>query len=120
MAESVKSGVAIGAPNASGNSRLWDSVPEVPWSVSVADPDATFAAAVSVIVCGVPGVKVRLDSDAETPAGKPARLAATGPLKPLKAAAETVICAVAPAVNAIVEAGPASAKSGKFVLVVSV
>jgi hypothetical protein len=73
-----------------------------------------------VIVCGVPGVKVRLDRDAVTPAGKPARLAATCPLKPLKASAEALICAVVPAVNATVEAGPVSAKSAWFVLETSV
>jgi hypothetical protein len=37
----------------------------------------------------------------------------------LKASDETLISAVAPAVNAIVEAGPASTKSACFVLVVS-
>jgi len=104
----------------SETSRLCDSVPDVPCSVNVADPVATLGAAVNVIVCGVPGVKVRLDTDAVTPTGKPARLAATCPLKPLKASAATLICAVAPAVNATVEAGPASAKSDWFVPVTPV
>jgi hypothetical protein len=91
---------------------LCESVPEVPWRVNVAEPLATLGAAVNVIVCGAPGTRLRLDGDAVTPAGKPARLPATGPLKPLKASAETLICALAPAVNATVGAGPASAKSG--------
>lgn len=120
MAERVKSGAGPGGVSASGNSRLCDNVPEVPWSVKVDDPVTTFAAAVKVIVCGVPGVKVRLEGDAATPAGNPARLAAAFPLKPLKASAETLICALAPAVNPTAEAGPASAKSAWFVLVTSV
>ena len=119
MAERVKSGAGAAGLSANGNSRLCDNVPEVPWSVKVAAPVATFAAAFKVIVCGVPGVKVRLEGDAVTPAGKPARLAAACPLKPLKASAETLICALAPTVNPTVEAGPVSAKSAWFVLVTS-
>jgi hypothetical protein len=120
MAESVKSGEATRGLSASGNSMLCESVPEVPWRVNVAEPLATFGAAVKVMVCGAPGTRLRLDGDAVTPAGKPARLPATCPLKPLKASAETLICALAPAVNATVGAGPASAKSDWFVLVIAV
>jgi hypothetical protein len=47
-------------------------LPDVPVSVTVDDPAAVPAGAVRVSVAAVPGVSVRGDGCAVTPAGKPA------------------------------------------------
>jgi hypothetical protein len=119
VAESVKPGVASTGLTARKNSAVCEIVPEVPCKIGVAVPGVTFGAAASVMVCGVPGVNVNVDGDAVTPVGKPERAVTTVPLKPLIPSAVTLISSVEPATNAMVAAGPASAKSGWVVPVVS-
>ena len=68
------------------------SVPDVPVTVTVAEPASALADADSVMDCGVPGCRESVDGAAVTPAGSPAMVIDTAPLKPLSAAAERVTC----------------------------
>jgi hypothetical protein len=75
----------------------WVSAPELPVKVTVALPAAALAAAVTVIVCGAPGVKLSVAGCAVTPAGRPAIATFTVPMKPLAGTAFTLIgCPVPP------------------------
>jgi hypothetical protein len=64
-------------------------VPDVPVSVTVDDPAAVPAGAVSVSVAAVPGVSVREDGCAVTPAGRPAIATCTLEENPFWGAAST-------------------------------
>jgi hypothetical protein len=113
-------GTITAALKASGSMRLLDNSPDEPCRVKVEDPGWAFAAALNVMVCATPGVNVRVDGEAVTPAGNPARAAETGPPNPLNPAAETLTCAVPPAASAVGWVGPDKAKSAWLVLVVAV
>jgi hypothetical protein len=99
---------------------LCESVPDVPCNVRVLDAVEALASAVNVMVCAVPGVSVDVEGEAVTPEGKPLMVAETWPVKPLKAAAETLICVVDPAVKLSAEPGPERAKSAWLVAPVAV
>lgn len=121
VTERLKSGAGGGAvARENGISRLCESVPDVPCNTKVLDALEAPAFAVNVIICGVPGVRVSADCEAVTPAGKPVIVADTWPVKPLKAAAETFICMLDPAVKLTAEAGPEIAKSASLVTPVAV
>jgi len=64
-------------------------VPDVPVKVTVDDPAAVPAGAVSVSVAAVPGVRVRDDGCAVTPAGRPAIATCTLEENPFSGAAST-------------------------------
>ena len=66
--------------------------PEVPVSVTVPEPAAAFAPAVSVMVCATPGIRLSDTGEAVTPAGRPEIATETIPLKPLIAVALTETC----------------------------
>jgi len=70
--------------------------PDVPVNVAVDDPAAVPAGAVSVSVAAVPGVSVRDDGCAVTPAGKPVIATCTLEENPLCAAASTETVAAVP------------------------
>ena len=53
---------------------------EVPAKVTVAFPTVAFAAAVRVMFCAVPGVRLSVDGLAVTPAGRPLTFTFTVPL----------------------------------------
>lgn len=67
-----------------------ESEADAPVKVMVALPLAAFAAAVNVVLCGVPGVRLSVDGLAVTPAGNPLGLTVIVPLKSLTAVAFTV------------------------------
>ncbi len=95
------------------NVAAWLSVPEVPVTVTVPELAAALAAAVSVIVCGVPGITLTVAGAAVTPAGKPLSATATAELNPFSAVTVTVtVCPAAPPVNATVAGAAAIEKSG--------
>lgn len=78
---------------------------EVPVKVTVDVPAAADADAVSVVLCAVPGVRLKVAGFAVTPVGRPVSATETGPLKPPVAVALTLIAEpVAPAVK-VNEAG---------------
>jgi hypothetical protein len=90
----------------------WLRVPEVPVKVTVALPDAAEDAAVSVTVCGVPGIKVNVAGLAVTPDGSPATVTLTVPVKPFCAAAFTLtVWPIPPAVSVTVAGVDVSKKS---------
>ena len=82
----------VGAETVSASGDECDSEPACPFMLTFATPTAAFAAAVNVIDCAVPGVRVSVDGEAVTPAGSPAIETLTVPLKPLTAVAETATC----------------------------
>jgi len=59
-------------------------------------PAAALAAAVTVTVCAVPGVRLSVAGFAVTPVGRPAIATLTIPVKPLAGAAFTLICCPVP------------------------
>ena len=61
--------------------------PDTPLRVTVAFPIVAFDAAVSVMLCGVPGVRVRVVGLAVTPVGSPLIVTLIVPLKLLRAVA---------------------------------
>jgi hypothetical protein len=71
------------------NEAVCVSVPDVPVNVAVDDPAAVPAGAVSVSVAAVPGVSVRDDGCAVTPAGRPAIATCTLDENPFWAVAST-------------------------------
>ena len=77
---------------------LCESEAEVPVKVTVALADAAFAAAVSVVFCGVPGVRLSVDGLAVTPEGSPLELTVIVPVKPLIAVVLTARFCDEPAV----------------------
>jgi hypothetical protein len=103
---------AEAALRANANSTLCANAPDVPCRVSVEDPGWASAAALSVIVCAAPGVNVRVEGEAVTPAGRPASVAETWPVNPSNAATETLNCVVCPTESASDGLFPAKAKSG--------
>jgi len=105
--ESVKLGVVARAVRVSAALVVWLKVPEVPVKVSVADPGLADEEAVSVKLCGVPGVSVRVEGVAVTPAGKPLRLRVTGLLKLFVDEAVTLACCPAPPMERVKLAGVA-------------
>ena len=72
------------------------SAPEVPVTVMVLDPATALAAAVTVSVCGVPGVIVGVDGLTETPAGSPLTTIPTPALNPFTPLNDTAVDPVAP------------------------
>ena len=76
-------------------------------------PGAAFAAAVSVILCAVPGVRVGVDGLAVTPVGSPLRDTFTLPVNPFRAVAfRDTVCPVTPAVRRRVVGEAVRLKSG--------
>ncbi len=106
-----KSGTAAGVI-VSITVAVWLSVPDVPVSVIVAVPAAAEDPAVSVKVWAAPGVRVKVDGLAVTPAGSPLRETLTLPENPLSAVAVTeMACPVAPAVRLRVDGEAVRLKS---------
>jgi hypothetical protein len=90
----------------------WVRDPEVPVRVSVALPATAVEAAVSVMLCAVPGVNVSVAGFAVTPAGSPLIATATLPVKPFAGTAFKLICfAAPPAVRATVAGVAVNEKS---------
>jgi len=76
-------------------------------------PAAAFAAAVSVILCAVPGVRVSVDGLAVTPVGSPLRDTFTTPVNPFRAVAfRDTVCPATPAVRLRVVGEAVRLKSG--------
>jgi hypothetical protein len=75
---------------ASATVALWLSVPEVPVSVTIADPVATVASGAKAIFCATPAARVRVPGFAVTPAGSPLNATTTGALNPFIALAVTL------------------------------
>ena len=68
-------------------------------------PTAASAAAVNVIDCGMPGVRVSVDGVAVTAVGRPDSEMLTVPLNPLMAVAEIEVCWPTPPVVTVKLAG---------------
>jgi len=66
---------------------VWVTMPEVPVKVRVALPMVAVGAAVMLMVCAVPGVRVKVAGFAATPEGRPVMETATVPVKELSALA---------------------------------
>jgi hypothetical protein len=66
-------------------------LPDVPVKVMVGAADGTSGAAVNLMVCGVPGARLRVAGVAVTPLGRPDTETATVPLKEFKELASTEI-----------------------------
>ena len=76
-------------------------------------PTVASAAAVSVMLCGVPGVRVRVDGETATPDGRGEIETLTELLNPFAAVAEIVVCwPEAPVVRARLVGFMAMEKSG--------
>jgi hypothetical protein len=75
---------------------LWLRLPEVPVSVSVAVAADAVEAAVRVMFCAAPGVRIRAEGCAVTPAGRPAMVRVMVPVKLFIEAAETASCWAGP------------------------
>ena len=91
----------------------WTCFPEVPEKVSVALPAAADELAVMVTFCGVPGVRLKVEGLAVTPAGSPLMLMATVPVNLLTALAVTLtVEPAAPAVRLRDAGETAKVKSG--------
>jgi len=92
---------------------LCESVPEVPVRVNIVLPSMADAEAVSVMGCGVPGVRVSVAGCAVTPAGKPVIATDTMLAKPFTGGALTLICGdVPPGVSVTVVGRADKEKSG--------
>jgi hypothetical protein len=88
-------------------------LPEVPVKVTVGVAAAALAAAVSVVLCAVPGVKVSVAGFAVTPVGSPVIVTETVPLKEFNAVASRLTGEpVAPAAMVSDVGDTASEKSG--------
>jgi hypothetical protein len=88
-------------------------LPEVPVNVTAGVAAAAVIAAVSVVVCAVPGVRFKVEGFAVTPVGSPVIATATVPVKELTAVAVTVTGEpVAPAVRVRDVGDAVSVKSG--------
>ena len=89
--------VIWGACTVRARAAVWLRLPDVPVNVTlaafVADAESN---AVSVVLCGVPGVTVNVAGVAVTPAGRPAIATTTVPLKALTAVAVTLTWDPAP------------------------
>ena len=110
---SVKSGTAAAA-TFSVNVAVCTSAPDVPVTVTVLEPATALAAAVSVSVCGVPGVTVGVAGFTVTPAGNPLTAIPTPALNPLTPLTDTAVDPLAPpAVTLTVVGFTASVKSGR-------
>jgi hypothetical protein len=110
---SEKSGAGAAAATVSAIVAVWLKPSEVPLSVIADMPAAAFAAAVSVILCAVPGVRVSVDGLAATPEGNPLRDTFTLPTNPFRAFAVTdTPCPAVPAVRARLVGATISVKSG--------
>jgi len=95
------------------NVAVCTSVPDVPFTVTVLELATALAAAVSVSVCGVPGVTVGVAGATVTPAGSPLTVIPTPELNPLIPLTETAVDPLAPpAVSATLAGATASVKSG--------
>jgi len=74
---------------------------------------AAFAAAVSVMFCGVPGLRLNDEGFAVTPDGNPEGVTLTFPENPLSAVlAITTVCPLAPVVNMRLVVDVLNVKSG--------
>jgi hypothetical protein len=79
---------------------VWLKAPEVPVNTTFALPAAPLLPAVSVMLCGVPGVNVKEAGLAVTPAGKPLTATLAVPLNPFSAVADNCTgCPAAPVVR---------------------
>jgi hypothetical protein len=75
---------------------VWLRVPELAVNVMVAVSAAVVHAAVRVIFCAAPGVRLKVEEDKVTPAGSPVAVTETVPEKLLTAVAITLIACPAP------------------------
>jgi hypothetical protein len=111
----TKSGVVV-AVVVSATVAVWLSVPEVPVSVTVAEPLATTVSAVKVTFCAAPAIKVSAAGFAVTPAGNPLSATVTGEVNPFIALALTLTdCPLAPALTEVVAGETPRVKSGVVV-----
>jgi hypothetical protein len=93
-----------------------ERVPLVAVKVRVVVEAGAVAEAESVMVWGIPGVRVKEEGAAVTPVGSPARTTATEALKPVSAVVVTVTCwDAAPAVREMVDGVAEIEKSGRMV-----
>jgi len=69
---------------------MCESDPDTPLTATLALPTAAFAAVETLIVCGVPGVRLAVEGFAVTPEGIPLKVTLIVPVKPLLAVALTV------------------------------
>jgi hypothetical protein len=80
---------------------------------------AALIAAVRVVLCAIPGVKLSVAGFAVTPAGSPSTATETAPLNPLTPTAKTLTWLVAPAVTVSDAGETANVKSGGEELLVA-
>ena len=71
---------------------MWERAPDCPLMSMLEAPRVASASAVKVKVCGVPGVRVSVAGEAETPVGGADSEMLTVLLNPFAAVAETVVC----------------------------
>ena len=109
---SVKSGGGAAASMSSARVAVCVKELETPVKVVVFSPRAAFAAAAIVTLCGIPGVRLRVDGVAVTPDDSPLMETATDALKPLLAVALIVRFFEDPAVIERLVGEGASVKSG--------
>jgi hypothetical protein len=101
------------AANVSAKVAVWLSEPEVPVKTKLALPGWALLPAVSVTLCGVPGVRESVAGLAVTPAGNPLSATLVVPVNPLIAVAVSCTgCPVPPAVRLRAAGVTASEKSG--------
>jgi hypothetical protein len=112
VADSEKSGSGVGAATESTNVTVWLIDPEVPVIVIVALPGVAFDAAVSVIDCDAPILRVNAAVEAVTPFDNPVTATPIVPFDPATALADTVTVAVDPGEMVTVLALVVSVKSG--------
>jgi hypothetical protein len=92
---------------------VWLRVPELAAKLMVAVPGAEVQAAVRVIFCAAPGVRLKVEGDNVTPEGIPAAETDTVPEKLLSAFAITLIaCPAPPEVRVAVEGETVTEKFG--------
>ena len=100
---------------------VWVRAPDAPVTVMVSVLAVAEASAVKVRFCAMPGVSVRVDGLAVTPAGNPLQDSETDPVNPLRAVAVTETdFPVAPAVRVRVVGATVSEKSGAGAAAVTV
>jgi hypothetical protein len=82
-----------------------ERLPDVPVNVTDEVAATVFNAAISVVLCATPGVRLSVAGFAVTPAGSPPIATATVPLNELTAAAVTLTAALAPLATIVTDAG---------------
>lgn len=82
----------VGAATVRESVAVWLSEPDWPWITTLEVPIVALAAAVSVKLCGVPGVRVSVAGATVTPVGRPEIETLTELVKPFNPVAETAVC----------------------------